>query len=218
MDPTNPSSLACGLIACAVAVGALFALSTARALSTEAPAVAAIEIAAIPEPRRAALVEFAPVRDPRRAALVGYLSERYRRAVEETAAIVDGARAAGEAMAVDPLLILAVMAVESSLNPDARSPFGAKGLMQIVPRFHRAKLAEHGGERAVLDPRVNALVGTRILKDYVHRSGSLRAGLQRYAGSQDDPEHRYARRVLAEKQRLSAVVNRSLGDQYEKAS
>ena len=204
MNPTKCRSLAEGLFVCTVAVVALFAPSTASTLTAEGAANAA--------------VEFAPVPDPRRAALVGYLSERYRRAVDETAAIVDGARAAGEAMAVDPLLILAVMAVESSLNPDARSPFGAKGLMQIVPRFHRAKLAEHGGERAVLDPRVNALVGTWILKDYVHRSGSLRAGLQRYGGWQDDPEHRYARRVLAEKQRLSAVVNRSLGDQYEKAS
>jgi len=218
VDPTNPSSLARGLIACAVAVGALFALSTARALSTEALAVAAIEIAPAPDPRRAALVEIASAPDPWRAALVGYLAERYRRAADEIEAIVDGARAAGEAMDVDPLLILAVMAVESSLNPAARSAFGARGLMQIVPRFHRDKLAEHGGERAVLDPRVNALVGTRILKDYMHRTGSLRAGLQRYAGWQDDPEHRYARKVLTEKQRLSGVVSRSLGDQYEKAS
>ena len=211
MDPTNRRSLAEGLLACTIAVGALLALSTARALIAEGPTVAAIEIAPAPD-------EIAPAPDPRRAALVDYLSERYRRAAEEIGAIVDEAHAAGEAMDIDPLLILAVMAIESSLNPAARSPFGAKGLMQIVPRFHRDKLAEHGGERAVLDPRANALVGTRILKDYVHRTGSLRAGLQRYAGWQDDPEHRYARRVLAEKQRLSAVVSRSLGDHYAKAS
>jgi soluble lytic murein transglycosylase-like protein len=211
VDPSNRRSLAEGLLACTIAVGALLALSTARALIAEGPTVAAIEIAPAPD-------EIAPAPDPRRAALVDYLSERYRRAAEEIGAIVDEAHAAGEAMDIDPLLILAVMAIESSLNPAARSPFGAKGLMQIVPRFHRDKLAEHGGERAVLDPRANALVGTRILKDYVHRTGSLRAGLQRYAGWQDDPEHRYARRVLAEKQRLSAVVSRSLGDHYAKAS
>jgi soluble lytic murein transglycosylase-like protein len=90
--------------------------------------------------------------------------------------------------------------------------------MQVVPRFHLNKLAEHGGEPALLDPRVNVLVGTQILKDYVRRSGSLRAGLQRYAGWEDDPEHRYARKVLAEKQRLRVVVNRSLGDHDDKAS
>src|SRR5262249_61250372 len=131
---------------------------------------------------RAALVETAPAPDPGRAALIDYLSERYRRAADEIETIVDGARAAGEAMDVDPLLILAVMAVESSLNPAARSAFGARGLMQIVPRFHRDKLAEHGGEGAVLDPRVTALGGTRILENYKHLTRSLRAGLTRYRG------------------------------------
>jgi soluble lytic murein transglycosylase-like protein len=77
--------------------------------------------------------------------------------------------------------------------------------MQVVPKFHRDRLAEHGGETALLDPRVNVQVGTEILKEYLRRSGSLSAGLQRYAGWQDD-ERRYARKVISEKERLRRVV------------
>ncbi len=120
------------------------------------------------------------------------------------------AHAAGEAFNVDPLLVLAVMSVESRFDPAARSRFGARGLMQIVPRFHRDKLAEHGGEGAIHDPRVNVLVGTRILKDYLRQTGSLHAGLQRYAGWQYDEEKRYARKVISEKERLSRVVQSAI--------
>jgi hypothetical protein len=77
--------------------------------------------------------------------------------------------------------------------------------MQVVPRFHREKLADHGGEAALADAAVNARVGTQIVKEYLGRSGGVRAGLQRYAGW-DDEEQRYSRKVLAERQRLQQVV------------
>ena len=118
------------------------------------------------------------------------------------------AHAAAAEAGVDPLLILAVMAVESRFDPDARSAYGAKGLMQIVPRFHRDKLDPHGGEIAILDPRVNVTVGTQILKQYVQEAGSVQAGLQRYAGGEDDPDRRYARKVMAEKHRLQRVLDK----------
>ena len=174
--------------ACALCVGALFGLGATPHLSAKAPVMEAADAA--------------PAPDPRRAALADYLSGRYRVAPERARVFVDEAHAAAQAFGVDPLLVLAVMAVESSFDPAARSVAGATGLMQVVPRFHRDKLAAHGGEAALLDPRVNALVGTWILKDSLRQAGNLRAGLQRYAGWQDDDEHRYARRVIAEKARL----------------
>ena len=78
---------------------------------------------------------------------------------------------------LDPLLVLAVIAVESRFNPIAESGMGAKGLMQIIPRFHLDKLRAAGGEDAVFDPESNILVGARILQEYVYRTGTLDAGL-----------------------------------------
>lgn len=162
-------------------------------------------------------VEMARAPDPARAALAAYLADRYGRDGEATRVYVEEAHAAAAAFEVDPLLVLAVMAVESRFDPRARSGYGARGLMQVVPRFHREKLADHGGEAALADPRVNALVGTQILKESLRRSGGVRAGLQRYAGWEDD-EQRYSRKVLAEKRRLQRVVELALRDEKETSS
>jgi soluble lytic murein transglycosylase-like protein len=183
--------------ACVVAALAAFSLGAAQTLTADGPAIDPVEM------------ERAP--DPARAALAAYLADRYDRDPDATRVYVEEAHAAAEAFAVDPLLVLAVMAVESRFDPRARSGYGAKGLMQVVPRFHREKLAGHGGEAALANPRVNALVGTQILKESLGRSGGVRAGLQRYAGWDDD-EQRYARKVLAEKQRLQRVVAQALRD------
>lgn len=147
--------------------------------------------------------------DPRYRSLATYLARKYRVAIGATERLVGDAYAAARTTGVDPLLILAVMAVESSMNPIAESDFGAKGLMQVVPRFHPEKLASHGGEDAVLEPRVNILVGAQILDEYIRRNGGLEAGLQVYAGAPDDGEKAYARKVIAEMQRLKDVLARA---------
>jgi soluble lytic murein transglycosylase-like protein len=137
--------------------------------------------------------------------LAVYLADAYRQPLESTSRFVALAHAAARELQVDPLLVLAVIAVESSFDPAARNDSGARGLMQVIPRFHRKKLAEHGGEAAILEPGVNIRVGAAILKEYLSRTRSLEAALQRYVGS-DDPDRRYARKVLAERQRLYAVL------------
>ena len=141
-------------------------------------------------------------------AIVTYLSRRYRIAPDATERLVNAAYDAGQQVSLDPLLILAVMAIESRFNPIAESWVGAKGLMQVVPRHHQDKLLEHGGEEAVLDPMTNILLGARILKEYIRRTGSLEAGLQFYNGALDDPSSQYAQKVMAEKERLEQAIRR----------
>jgi soluble lytic murein transglycosylase-like protein len=141
-------------------------------------------------------------------ALVSYVSRRYRIAPDVIERFVDAAYDAGHKTGLDPLLILAVMAVESRFNPVAESLVGAKGLMQVVPRHHLDKLLEHGGEESVLDPTINIALGARILKEYVRRTGSLEAGLQFYNGAPADPLSQYAQKVFAEKERLQQAARR----------
>jgi len=142
-------------------------------------------------------------------ALANYVSRKYRIAPDVTEQFVGAAYDAGRQVGLDPLLILAVMAVESRFNPVAESLMGAKGLMQVIPRHHLDKLLEHGGEEAVLDPMINIALGARILKEYVRRTGSLEAGLQFYNGALADPSSQYAQKVFAEKERLQEAVRRS---------
>jgi soluble lytic murein transglycosylase-like protein len=144
--------------------------------------------------------------DRRLQTLANHFARRYRVAPEPIEELVHAAFAAGRLTQIDPLLILAVIAVESRFNPIAESDYGARGLMQVVPRFHLEKLAGYGGEATLLEPHTNILVGTRILDEYIERAGSLEAGLQLYAGAADDPARGYAQRVLAEQQRLIQVM------------
>jgi soluble lytic murein transglycosylase-like protein len=139
-------------------------------------------------------------------ALANYVSRKYRIAPDVTEQFVGAAYDAGRQQGLDPLLILAVMAVESRFNPVAESLVGARGLMQVIPKYHLDKLLEHGGEEAVLDPMINIALGARILKEYVRRTGSLEAGLQFYNGALADPSSQYAQKVFAEKERLQQAV------------
>jgi hypothetical protein len=139
-------------------------------------------------------------------ALVTYVSKRYRIAPDITEQFVGAAYDAGEQVGLDPLLILAVMAIESRFNPVAESVVGARGLMQVIPKHHQDKLLEHGGDEALLDPVINISLGSRILKEYIRRTGSLEAGLQFYNGALADPSSQYAQKVIAEKERLQQAV------------
>ena len=134
-----------------------------------------------------------------------YIARRYRVSEVAVAGFVDTAYRAGARHSLDPLLILAVMAVESRYNPVAKSDMGAKGLMQVIPRFHLEKLADHGGELALLEPEVNILVGAQILREYLNRFRDLETALQMYAGALDEPTAQYSAKVFAEKSRLDAL-------------
>lgn len=144
--------------------------------------------------------------DARHVALAEYLAKRYKVAQDLTLDFVRIAHAEGARVGLDPLLVMAVISVESRFNPIAESVVGAKGLMQIIPKFHADKFAPFGGERAVFEPEANIRVGTRILKEYLARTGNLGIALQMYAGALGDDNDTYTTKVLGEKQRLQRVV------------
>jgi soluble lytic murein transglycosylase-like protein len=169
-----------------------------------------LEIACVPQALVAADQMNAESLDPLQRALVEHLSRRFLIAGEATEQVVGAAHRAAAEVGLDPLLVLAVISVESRFNPIAESGMGAKGLMQIIPKYHRAKLSEMGGDDAVLDPVSNIHVGTRILQEYVYRTGSLEAGLQFYNGASRDESAQYAQKVMAERLRLEDAVRSAL--------
>lgn len=146
--------------------------------------------------------------DREQRVLAGFLAKRFRVARDAVGGVVAAAFRAGGEHRVDPLLVLAVVAVESRFNPVAESALGAKGLMQVLPKYHQDKLSEHGGDIALLDPVLNIEIGTRILREYLRRAGDLESGLQMYGGAVDEPTAQYAGRVLSERARLDQLLAR----------
>jgi soluble lytic murein transglycosylase-like protein len=140
-------------------------------------------------------------------ALASLVAKRYRISPKATRSMVATAYREGRRIGLDPLLIIAVIAVESRFNPIAQSDVGAQGLMQVVPGYHKDRL-DGAGTDAILDPHANIRVGAQILKDYIRKGGTEVAGLQLYNGSADDASNAYASRVLGEKQRFQQVIER----------
>ncbi len=141
------------------------------------------------------------------ASLAMWISKKYRVAPEPVAALVAEAYDVGRAARLDPTLILAVMAIESSFNPFAQSPVGAQGLMQVMTRIHADKYQHFGGHYAAFDPKSNLRVGAKVLQEYIDRTGSIEGGLRWYVGAANLPsDGGYAAKVLAEHARLTQVA------------
>jgi soluble lytic murein transglycosylase-like protein len=136
-----------------------------------------------------------------------YVTRRYRVSQKALLPIFEAAQLTGREHGLDPLLIVAIIGIESGFNPLAESSMGAQGLMQVIPRFHQDKLPEGASDSSFLDPVINVQVGVLVLQEAIRRRGSLIGGLQQYAGSSDS-EGAYASKVLAEKKRLEQPVRR----------
>lgn len=143
---------------------------------------------------------------PMRGAL-DYVTRRYRVSQEALLPIFEAAQVTAREHGLDPLLIVAVIGIESGFNPLAQSTMGALGLMQVMPRYHRDKVPQGAGNSPFLDPVINVQVGAQVLQEAIRRHGSLVAGLQQYGGSSLS-EDAYADKVLAEKRRLEQVARR----------
>jgi hypothetical protein len=147
-----------------------------------------------------------PKEENRYRALSEFVAKRYRVSQDVAFDLVSLAHQEGYRFQLDPLLIIAVIAIESRFNPIAESGAGAKGLMQIIPKYHTDKLDEFGGEHAVFDPATNIQVGSRILREYIRRTGNVGIALQMYAGALGDSEDQYTNKVLTERGRLQQVL------------
>lgn len=142
------------------------------------------------------------------AAVAQWLARRYKVAPEPVSRLVTEAWQVGARVGLEPTLILAIMAVESSFNPFAQSPVGAQGLMQVMTRVHDDKYEAFGGNFAAFDPVTNLRVGVQVLRECIARAGSVEAGLRFYVGAANlEHDGGYAAKVLAEQSHLQAVAS-----------
>lgn len=146
-------------------------------------------------------VEMARVRD--------WITDTYRVSENAIEPALAAAETHAEELGFDPLLIVAIMAVESSFNARAVSNMGAQGLMQVIPRYHKDKLGANRGRNALFDPEVNVRVGALVLHEGLQRYGSMQRALQYYNGALKDPKARYTRKVMALKKRLMTIAGRT---------
>ena len=147
--------------------------------------------------------EMARVRD--------WVSARYRVSGTALEPVLATAETTAREAGLDPLLIVAMMAIESSFNPMAESHAGAQGLMQVIPRWHMDKIGEDAPADALFDPVFNVQIGTQVLLEGLQRYGTLQAALQYYGGARDDPEARYSRRVMSMKAQLTSAARNAGG-------
>ncbi len=151
--------------------------------------------------------------DPReltrqQGAVAQWISRRYKVAPEPVSRLVQEAWSIGQKAQIDPTLILAIMAVESSFNPFAQSSVGAQGLMQVMTRIHDDKYQAFGGLHAAFDPLTNLRVGVQVLKECIARAGSLHEGLRYYVGAANlGDDGGYANKVLSEQAHLRLVAS-----------
>ena len=93
---------------------------------------------------------------------------------------------------LDPLLVLAVIDVESGFRKYAVSPAGARGYMQVMPFWVR-EIGMPG--QNLFHARTNLRYGCVILRHYLRiEDGNLHNALGRYNGSLGRPD--YPERVL----------------------
>ncbi len=157
--------------------------------------------------------------DRRHAMIADYMARKFLVSRQVVLELVKTAHLVGRQYHVDPTLLMAVMAVESSFNPIAESVAGAKGLMQIIPHYHLEKFVEFGGEQAVFEPRANIAVGAKIIREYTQAAaGNLFTALQTYAGALQDRDAAYTHKVLNEKDRLDAMLGLTRTDRGAQAS
>lgn len=108
---------------------------------------------------------------------------------------------------IDPLLSLAVIAVESRFNYKAASPSGARGLMQVIPFWHKDKITA----AEVFNPAANIRAGHMVLQKCLDQQrGHIGRALLCYNGSLGVPGANYDKKVMNTRHTLLRAINDGL--------
>jgi soluble lytic murein transglycosylase-like protein len=121
------------------------------------------------------------------------LNVRFHIGLQEALKIGQAVLDAARRDTISPLLLLAVIAVESNFDRFAVSVVGAKGLMQVLPSQHRDRIIRTAD---LTDAGTNVSIGSSILHEYLEASdGDVHDALLRYSGGAKGYPQRVADRM-----------------------
>lgn len=117
-------------------------------------------------------------------AIAGHLADKYAQPKALVSRIVKTAYAEGKRIGLSPLTLLAIIEKESGFRPDVVNYYGAVGLMQVVPRFHKDKVSSRDAVAQLQQPELNIHVGATIISEYlVAKDGNISEALAKYSGN-----------------------------------
>ncbi|RKP44577.1 lytic transglycosylase domain-containing protein [Trinickia fusca] len=128
------------------------------------------------------------------------LNVQFHIGMRESLKIANAVLNAAQRDMVSPILLLAVIAVESNFDRHAVNPSGASGLMQIMASAHRDRVAR---VTDLTDADTNVSIGSAILREYLQAAnGDMHDALLRYSGGAKG----YPLRVADRMRRIGAAV------------
>ena len=118
---------------------------------------------------------------------------------------------------LDPATVASVVVVESRGRPDATSPVGARGLMQVMPSHVGRWAGCKRDARALYDIEENICYGTSILADFMKAyRGDERRALLGYngciRGTYTPDCFRYPDKVARVRRTIRAEMNAALSE------
>lgn len=139
------------------------------------------------------------------AEIASWITDTNKRVSEkQSRQIVSSAVSFSKKNDLDPLWVLSIIRAESNFQSNVGNSYGAKGLMQVVPRYHKDKLL--GRNPYNID--VNIEVGTKIMADCMGaRKGHKQRALSCYSGGAGGV---YQRKIASTHTELRKLVKTAL--------
>jgi len=131
--------------------------------------------------------------------LASYISKTYDVPMKNAEKIVYITFEEAKKKNLEPTLVLSLIDNESKFQQHVKSPVGAVGLTQVMPKYHKEKIAElkKTDGTDIFSITGNIKVGTQILRDYINLAGgNLPKALQMYNGSSNDAKKKYSNKIL----------------------
>lgn len=187
--------------------------------SPRAYGAASTTVAAAPVPTKPPVAAKPPAPDKR--TIAAYLASEWKLGRAYASQVASAVTAAAKRHRIDPVLLLAMAAAESSFQHSVGNPGGGAdpmkpyGIMQVAGKYHAEKFP--GGTVRHTSVRENVDIGAKVLNEYLTRErGNERRALLRYNGSLHISD-KYFRKINKFKQRIVRGLSEHRVDDDERS-